>query len=54
MSMWHSFLRGRTFIDGQWVRADNNETISVIDPATGLGLGTVPKCGVLCAVGHEA
>src|SRR5690606_39216760 len=39
------FLRQANFIDGEWVQADSGATIDVINPATGLKLGTVPKAG---------
>ena len=39
------FLRQQAYIDGQWVDADNGETITVTNPATGEELGTVPKMG---------
>ncbi|WP_037503088.1 NADP-dependent succinate-semialdehyde dehydrogenase [Sphingomonas jaspsi] len=38
-------LRQQCYIDGQWVDADNGETLDVTNPATGEKLGTVPKCG---------
>lgn len=38
-------LREACYIDGEWVKADSGETIEVTNPATGEGLGTVPKCG---------
>jgi succinate-semialdehyde dehydrogenase/glutarate-semialdehyde dehydrogenase len=39
------FLRQANLIDGEWVQADSGATIDVINPATGLKLGTVPKAG---------
>ncbi len=39
------FLRQAILIDGEWVQADSGATIDVINPATGLKLGTVPKAG---------
>jgi succinate-semialdehyde dehydrogenase/glutarate-semialdehyde dehydrogenase len=39
------FLREKVYIGGKWTDADNGATITVINPATGLPLGTVPKCG---------
>jgi succinate-semialdehyde dehydrogenase/glutarate-semialdehyde dehydrogenase len=38
------FMRQANFIDGEWVQADSGQTIDVVNPATGLVLGTVPKC----------
>lgn len=38
-------FRHRCFIGGQWHDADSGETIEVIDPATGIVLGTVPGMG---------
>ena len=40
-----SLLREQCFIDGQWCAADNAETISVTNPATGESLGSVPRMG---------
>ncbi|MEJ5902538.1 NAD-dependent succinate-semialdehyde dehydrogenase [Ochrobactrum teleogrylli] len=45
MSSWSNFRQERILINGQWVEADSKKTISVIDPATGLELGTVPSAG---------
>ena len=39
------FLRQANLIDGEWVQADSGATIDVINPATGLKIGTVPKGG---------
>lgn len=39
------FMREANLIGGKWVQADSGETIDVINPATGLKLGTVPKSG---------
>jgi succinate-semialdehyde dehydrogenase/glutarate-semialdehyde dehydrogenase len=39
------FMRQANLIDGEWVQADSGATIDVINPATGLKLGTVPKAG---------
>ena len=36
-------LRGRCYIDGQWIDADSGKTIDVTNPADGSMLGTVPK-----------
>lgn len=38
-------LRESCFIDGEWSSADSGRTISVINPATGDSLGTVPRMG---------
>ena len=40
-----SLLRTQVFVNGNWVDADNNETIDVDDPATGLVFATAPNCG---------
>lgn len=37
------YFREQGYIDGLWCNAKNNETIDVIDPATGTLLGTVPN-----------
>lgn len=39
------FMREANLINGEWVRADSGATIDVINPATGLKIGTVPKAG---------
>ena len=39
------FMKQANLIDGQWVQADSGQTIDVINPATGLKIGTVPKSG---------
>ena len=39
------FQREANFINGEWVQADSGATIDVINPATGLKFGTVPKSG---------
>ena len=39
------YMRQANFIDGAWVGADAGATIDVTNPATGLKIGTVPKCG---------
>jgi len=38
-------LRSANFIDGQWCRADDQRTLSVINPADGRCLAEVPLCG---------
>ncbi|GAA4115486.1 NAD-dependent succinate-semialdehyde dehydrogenase [Aminobacter aganoensis] len=39
------FMRQANLINGEWVQADSGKTIDVINPATGLKIGTVPKSG---------
>ena len=39
------FMRQANLIGGEWVQADSGATIDVINPATGLKIGTVPKSG---------
>lgn len=39
------FMRQANLINGEWVQADSGVTVDVINPATGLKLGTVPKSG---------
>ncbi|MGQ2902176.1 MAG: NAD-dependent succinate-semialdehyde dehydrogenase [Neoaquamicrobium sediminum] len=39
------FMRQGNLIDGEWVQADSGDVIDVINPATGLKIGTVPKAG---------
>ena len=38
-------LRSRNLLGGQWMAADDQSTLAVINPATGEELGTVPNCG---------
>ncbi|UTA79664.1 NAD-dependent succinate-semialdehyde dehydrogenase [Halomonas sp. XH26] len=40
-----NILKNQCYIDSVWVNADNNQTISVTDPATGETITSVPKCG---------
>jgi succinate-semialdehyde dehydrogenase / glutarate-semialdehyde dehydrogenase len=40
-----AYLKEANLIDGKWINADNGATLSVINPATGAVLGTVPKSG---------
>ena len=40
-----SLLRQQCFIDGQWCDADDGNTITVLNPATGESLGSVPRMG---------
>ncbi|PYE90011.1 NAD-dependent succinate-semialdehyde dehydrogenase [Phyllobacterium leguminum] len=39
------FMKQANLIGGEWVEADSGQTIDVINPATGLKFGTVPKSG---------
>ncbi|WP_274961747.1 NAD-dependent succinate-semialdehyde dehydrogenase [Thioclava electrotropha] len=45
MSFDPSLKKEAVFIAGEWVGADNGETIEVTNPATGEVIGTVPNCG---------
>ncbi|EPJ76920.1 succinate-semialdehyde dehydrogenase I [Pseudomonas sp. CFII64] len=38
-------LRHQAFIDGVWLAADNEATITVINPSTGVTIGQVPRMG---------
>ena len=38
-------LRSTNFIAGNWVAADSKATLTVVNPATGLPLADVPRCG---------
>jgi succinate-semialdehyde dehydrogenase/glutarate-semialdehyde dehydrogenase len=38
-------LRSGNFIDGQWIAADDQGTLPVVNPASGLVLAAVPRCG---------
>lgn len=40
-----SLLRQQAFLNGKWCDADNGETCSVANPATGEIIGTVPNMG---------
>jgi succinate-semialdehyde dehydrogenase / glutarate-semialdehyde dehydrogenase len=40
-----TLLRQKCLIDGKWLGADDNATMSVIDPATGALVGKAPLCG---------
>jgi succinate-semialdehyde dehydrogenase/glutarate-semialdehyde dehydrogenase len=44
------YFREQGYIDGLWCNAKNNDTIDVIDPATGTQLGTVPNMGTQEAI----
>jgi len=39
------FQREANLINGEWVQADSGATLDVVNPATGLVIGTVPKSG---------
>eukprot|EP01132_Coremiostelium_polycephalum_P009845 gene9845-12080_t len=39
------FMKQANLINGEWVAADSGKTIDVINPATGLKIGTVPNSG---------
>ncbi|MGE8480134.1 MAG: aldehyde dehydrogenase family protein, partial [Pseudomonas shirazensis] len=38
-------FRQQAFVNGEWLDADNGQTIQVTNPATGEVIGTVPKMG---------
>ena len=38
-----TLFRQQCYIDGQWLNADQGETLSIHNPATGEVLGTIPK-----------
>ncbi len=40
-----SLFKQQAYVAGQWVDADNGETVAVTNPANGEQLGTVPMCG---------
>jgi succinate-semialdehyde dehydrogenase/glutarate-semialdehyde dehydrogenase len=40
-----SLIRRQCFINGEWVYADNGQTIEVDNPATGATIGAVPRMG---------
>ena len=39
------YQREANFIGGAWVSADSGKTLAVLNPATGVEMGTVPNCG---------
>lgn len=39
------FMKQANLINGEWIAADSGKTIDVINPATGLVIGTVPNSG---------
>jgi succinate-semialdehyde dehydrogenase/glutarate-semialdehyde dehydrogenase len=42
-----SLLRHRAFLGGQWIDADSGATFAVRDPAGGVELARVPRCGAV-------
>lgn len=40
-----TLFRQQAYVAGEWLNADNGQTIEVINPATGDTIGTVPKMG---------
>ncbi|HKW84637.1 MAG TPA: NAD-dependent succinate-semialdehyde dehydrogenase [Burkholderiaceae bacterium] len=40
-----TLLRQQAYVAGEWIDADDGATVAVVNPATGLTLGTVPMCG---------
>jgi succinate-semialdehyde dehydrogenase/glutarate-semialdehyde dehydrogenase len=40
-----ALLRTQAYIDGQWIDADNGETLAVTNPATGATIAEIAKCG---------
>ena len=40
-----TLLKAQAYIDGQWVDADNGETLPVINPANGQTIAEIAKCG---------
>ena len=42
-----TLLRQACYIDGAWVAADSGEKIEVTNPATGVVIATVPRCGAV-------
>ncbi|MBY5828597.1 NAD-dependent succinate-semialdehyde dehydrogenase [Rhizobium leguminosarum] len=45
MGSWNDFRQEKIFVGGQWIQADNGDTLDVIDPATGETIGSVPNAG---------
>ncbi len=39
------FKKEANLIGGHWVGADSRSTLEILDPATGMSIGTVPNCG---------
>ena len=40
-----SLLRQQCYVDGKWIDADDGGSMPVVDPATGLAIGTAPMMG---------
>lgn len=40
-----SLLQEKTFINGEWIHANSNDSFDVTNPATGKVIGTAPNCG---------
>jgi len=38
-------LKTQAYVDGQWIDADNGETLPVLNPATGETIAEIAKCG---------
>ena len=54
-----SLLAAKAYINGEWVDADNEQTLAVINPATGETVANVAKCGTAetrraVAAAHDA
>lgn len=45
LQRYSQFMKEANLIGGEWVQADSGATVDVINPATGLKLGSVPKAG---------
>ncbi|GHD10323.1 NAD-dependent succinate-semialdehyde dehydrogenase [Tianweitania populi] len=45
LQKYSQFMKEANLIGGEWVQADSGATIDVINPATGLKIGIVPKSG---------
>ena len=42
-----NLFRQQCYLDGQWVDADDKNTLAVNNPADGRQIGTVPKMGAV-------
>ena len=40
-----SLLKTQAYVDGQWIDADNGETLAVLNPANGQTVAEIAKCG---------
>ena len=40
-----SLLKTQAYVDGQWIDADNGETLAVLNPANGQTIAEIAKCG---------